>query len=311
MKTASISDKAINVVFYIILSLLVIICFYPVWYAVLASFSDPTYINSGAIILLPKKVNFAAYRYAFAQPKLWTGYANTILYTVAGSAFGLAVSLPCGYALSRRDLPFRRIIMLILTFTMYFGGGLIPTYIVCSKLHLVNTRWILILLGSVSVYNIILIRTFCGSNIPEELREAALMDGCSNSRFFFTFVLPLSKAILAVLAIYSIVAGWLLRPEIDAVITTGGTGIAKRDVTLEAVRPLFEKEIDGFGELFRYLSFAEDVGTKAVLSRASAGSAKDKALFVLPGSTGAATLAMKRIILPEIRHIVHELTKHL
>ncbi|MDO3412355.1 MogA/MoaB family molybdenum cofactor biosynthesis protein [Saccharibacillus sp. CPCC 101409] len=112
-------------------------------------------------------------------------------------------------------------------------------------------------------------------------------------------------------AIYSIVAGWLLRPEIDAVVTTGGTGIAKRDVTLEAVRPLFEKEIAGFGELFRYLSFAEDVGTKAVLSRAAAGSAKDKALFVLPGSTGAVTLAMKRIILPEIRHIVHELTKHL
>ena len=79
MKTASIGDKAVNVVFYIILSLLVIICFYPVWYAVLASFSDPTYINSGALILLPKKVNFAAYRYAFAQPKLWTGYANTIL----------------------------------------------------------------------------------------------------------------------------------------------------------------------------------------------------------------------------------------
>lgn len=208
MKTASIGDKAVNVVFYIILSLLVIICFYPVWYAVLASFSDPTYINSGAIILLPKNVNFAAYRYAFAQPKLWTGYANTILYTVAGTAFGLAVSLPCGYALSRRDLPFRRVIMLILTFTMYFGGGLIPTYIVCSKLHLVNTRWILILLGSVSVYNIILIRTFCGSNIPEELREAAFMDGCSNSRFFFTFVLPLSKAIIAVVALYVAVAHW-------------------------------------------------------------------------------------------------------
>ncbi|WP_181286067.1 MogA/MoaB family molybdenum cofactor biosynthesis protein [Saccharibacillus deserti] len=111
-------------------------------------------------------------------------------------------------------------------------------------------------------------------------------------------------------AIHSIIAGWLLKPGIDAIVTTGGTGIAQRDVTLEAARPLFEKEIDGFGELFRYLSFAEDIGTKAVLSRAAAGTAREKAIFVLPGSTGAVTLAMNRIILPEIRHILHELTKH-
>lgn len=111
-------------------------------------------------------------------------------------------------------------------------------------------------------------------------------------------------------AIHSIIAGWLLRDEIDAVITTGGTGIAARDVTLEAVRPLFEKELDGFGELFRYLSFAEDIGTRSVLSRATAGTAKDKIIFALPGSTGAVTLAMKRIILPELRHMLHELNKH-
>lgn len=111
-------------------------------------------------------------------------------------------------------------------------------------------------------------------------------------------------------AIRSIVAGWLLRGEIDAVITTGGTGIAARDVTLEAIRPLFEKELDGFGELFRYLSFAEDIGTRAVLSRAAAGTAKEKIIFALPGSTGAVTLAMNRIILPELRHMLHELTKH-
>lgn len=111
-------------------------------------------------------------------------------------------------------------------------------------------------------------------------------------------------------AIHSIVAGWLLRGEIDAIITTGGTGIAARDVTLEAVRPLFEKELDGFGELFRYLSFAEDIGTRSVLSRAAAGTAKEKIIFALPGSTGAVTLAMKRIILPEIHHMLHELTKH-
>ena len=208
MKRLSFGDKMVNIVFYAILTLLVIICFYPVWYAFLASFSDATYINSGALILVPRGIQFSAYEYAFAQPRLWSGYANTILYTVCGTFFGLAVSLPCGYALSRKDLPFRRAIMAVFAFTMYFGGGLIPTYIVCSKLHLVNTRWILIILGSVSVYNIILIRTFCGSTIPNELREAAVVDGCSNSRFFFAFVLPLSKAIIAVVALYIAVSHW-------------------------------------------------------------------------------------------------------
>lgn len=106
------------------------------------------------------------------------------------------------------------------------------------------------------------------------------------------------------------ISDWLVRDDIDAIITTGGTGIAKRDVTLEAVQSLFEKEISGFGELFRYVSFTEDVGTKALLSRATAGVANDKAIFVLPGSRGAVKLAMERLIVPEIQHIYSELTKH-
>ncbi|MGE6413594.1 MogA/MoaB family molybdenum cofactor biosynthesis protein [Planococcus kocurii] len=106
------------------------------------------------------------------------------------------------------------------------------------------------------------------------------------------------------------ISDWLEQDDIDTIITTGGTGIAKRDVTLEAIQPLFEKEISGFGELFRYVSFTEDVGTKALLSRAAAGAANDKAIFVLPGSRGAVKLAMERLILPEIQHIYSELTKH-
>lgn len=112
-------------------------------------------------------------------------------------------------------------------------------------------------------------------------------------------------------AIRITLSDWLEKDEIDVIVTTGGTGIAKRDVTLEAVEPFFEKKMDGFGELFRYVSFAEDVGTKALLSRAAAGAAKDKAIFVLPGSRGAVKLAMERLILPEIQHIYTELTKHL
>lgn len=111
-------------------------------------------------------------------------------------------------------------------------------------------------------------------------------------------------------AIRAQISDWLERDEIDAIITTGGTGIAKRDVTLEAVQPLFEKEISGFGELFRYVSFTEDIGTKALLSRAAAGVVNEKVIFVLPGSRGAVKLAMERLILPEIYHIYTELTKH-
>lgn len=109
--------------------------------------------------------------------------------------------------------------------------------------------------------------------------------------------------------IRNVVTALLADPEIDAVITTGGTGIAARDVTIEAIRPLLSKELDGFGELFRYLSFAEDVGTKAMLSRAAAGTAQGKVVFILPGSRGAVRLAMERLIIPEIRHIVAELRK--
>ncbi|RSK34351.1 MogA/MoaB family molybdenum cofactor biosynthesis protein [Bhargavaea beijingensis] len=109
--------------------------------------------------------------------------------------------------------------------------------------------------------------------------------------------------------IRNVVTAVLADPDIDAIITTGGTGIAERDVTIEAIRPLLSKELDGFGELFRYLSFAEDVGTKAMLSRAAAGTAQGKAVFILPGSRGAVRLAMERLIIPEIRHVVAELRK--
>ena len=156
----------------------------------------------------PSSVKFTAYEYAFSQKQLWVGYGNTIIYTLGGTLFGLAISLPCGYALSRRDMEGRGLIMGLITFTMYFNGGLIPTYIVCSALHLTNTRLLLIFLGSVTAYNIILIRTFCFSSIPDELREAAFIDGCSNTRFFFMFVIPLSKAIIAVISLYIAVAHW-------------------------------------------------------------------------------------------------------
>ena len=203
-----VSDRILDVIFYLVMGALAILCAYPVWYVVAASISDSAYVNSGALILLPKGVHFEGYKYILNDNSIWTGYMNTIIYVVGGTIFGLAVTLPAGYALSRKDLPGRGFFTLYLVFTMYFGGGLIPTYLVVKSLGLVNTRWVLIIMGSVSVYNMILVRTFFSSNIPEELREAAFVDGCTNTRFFFQFVLPLSKAIIAVIGMYLAVGHW-------------------------------------------------------------------------------------------------------
>ena len=208
LKRVSKGDRAVEIVFYAFLVALIVVCAYPIWYCIVASISDGDYVNSGTFIILPKGIHFKGYIYAFDQKQLWTGYANTILYTISGTLFGLACCIPCGYALSRKDLPFRSFLMVFFVFTMYFGGGLIPTYVVVNTLHLTNTRWILILFGSISVYNMIMIRTFCMANVPEDLREAASIDGCANGRFFFTIALPLIKPIVAVIALYIAVGHW-------------------------------------------------------------------------------------------------------
>mgnify|MGYP002581894944 CR=1 FL=1 len=202
------SDRVFDGVLYTIAAILTLTALYPMYFIIIASISDPSLVAQGKILLLPRGVTLEGYEHLASMKNLWVGYGNTILYTIAGTAIMLVVNIPVAYALSRRDLVGRRWFTLFFVFPMFFGGGLIPTYIVASTLHLVNTRWILIMFGSVSVYNMILIRTFCGSTIPEELREAASMDGCSNTRFFFTFVLPLSKAIIAVIALYVAVAHW-------------------------------------------------------------------------------------------------------
>ena len=148
------------------------------------------------------------YERVFSDERLLTSYMNTILYTLGGTGLGVFCSVLSGYALSRKDLPFRGVIMAMLIVTMYFSGGLIPTYLLVGNLHLLNTRAIIILLGSISVYNIILIRSFFTTMMPESLYEAAQLDGCGNTRFFFAIALPLSKAIVAVIALYIAVNSW-------------------------------------------------------------------------------------------------------
>lgn len=202
------SDKVFLVLDYFLLCALFLIMVYPVYFVVVASVSDSQYVNSGQLLLWPKGFHTLGYQYVMREGRIWSGYANTLFYAIMGTLLGVTVSMMAGYGLYIKTLPGRNIIMGIMVFTMYFGGGLIPTYLVVKSLGLVNTRTVIVLLGAVSVYNIILARTFLSNTIPKELMEAAFIDGCGYGRFFFQMVVPLSKAIIAVLALYLMVSYW-------------------------------------------------------------------------------------------------------
>ncbi|WP_127588999.1 carbohydrate ABC transporter permease [Paenibacillus koleovorans] len=185
-----------------------LITLYPLYFVVIASISSPEHILSGQVLFAPRGIDFAAYKFIFQENRIWTGYRNTILYTVAGTSISVVVTILAGYALSRKDLLGRGWIMKLMVFTMFFNGGLIPTYMVVKDLNLLNTPLALILIGSVWVYNIIITKTFFENMIPKELLEAAFIDGCGNWRFFLSIVLPLSKSIVAVIALFYAVGQW-------------------------------------------------------------------------------------------------------
>lgn len=201
-------DGAINAILYAAAFLILLVVIYPLYFIVIASFSDPSAVAGGQVWLLPKGVTLDGYRELLRHRDLWVGYWNTILYTVFGTLIGLAVNVPAAYAFSRRDMPGRRVLMTIFIFTMFFNGGLIPTFLTIKRFQMYNTFWVMVLPFSVSVFNIIVARTFFQSSIPGELWDAAQIDGCGNLRYFFQMVLPLSKAILAVLTLWMAVGQW-------------------------------------------------------------------------------------------------------
>lgn len=201
-----------NVIFDILNTILLIavclVILYPLYFTVIASVSDPVAINTGEVLIRPVGINFKSYKMIFEDRRIWSGYGNTIRYTFFGTIIGLVLTIPAGYALSRQDFKGRATIQKIMVFTMYFQGGLIPTYLVVQKLHLINTPYVLMILGSFSVFNLIISRAFFETTIPVELQEAAEIDGCNTARFFVSIVIPLSKAIIAVIALYYVVGHW-------------------------------------------------------------------------------------------------------
>jgi putative aldouronate transport system permease protein len=192
-----------------LLMVFVCVCIaYPLYFVVIASFTDPNVVNQGKILLWPVEPFLGGYERIFAYPPLWKGYINTIVYTSVGTALSLAVTLPCAYAFSRQDMAGRRVLMFLFTFTMFFSGGIIPLFLVIQRLHIYNTIWAMVLPGVVSVYNLIVCRSYFDSSIPRELLEASRIDGCTDFGFFFKIVLPVSSTIIAVMVLFYATAMW-------------------------------------------------------------------------------------------------------
>lgn len=202
------ADRIFDFFLYFIAAILVIIMLYPMYFILIASISNPADVSAGNIVLVPRGVNFKAYKQLMEYSQLWTGYKNTVLYAIAGTIISLVVNIPAAYAVSRKDLCGRAIFTFFFLVPMFFTGGLIPTYLIIRQFGLLDTFWVMVLPFSVVTYYIIVARTFFSNSIPGDLWEAAQIDGCGNLNFFFRIVLPLSKAVIAVIALWTAVGQW-------------------------------------------------------------------------------------------------------
>ena len=207
-KKLSWNDRVFLGTCYVIIIILALAVLYPIVFVISASFSSPQALLRGEVWLWPVDFSLDGYKMVFNYEKVWIGYRNTIFYVVAGTLINVALTMICAYPMARKDVPGQNVIMKLFTFTMIFSGGMIPNYLLVKKLGMLDSVWALLLPGAMSVYNMIVARTFIQNNIPEELLDAAQIDGCDDFHFFPMVVLPLSKAIIAVLALWYAVGHW-------------------------------------------------------------------------------------------------------
>lgn len=191
-----------------VLALFVLLVAYPLMYVLSSSISSGTAVSAGRVILWPVDLSLEGYRTVFAHKLIGTAYRNTIFYTVVGTFINVLVTVMCAYPLSRRDFPMRRFFILFFLFTMFFSGGMIPTYMVIAQLRMTNTIWAMLLPGAMSVYYMVLVRTFIQNSIPGELLETSKIDGCSDAWYFLLILLPLTKPVIAVITLFYAVAHW-------------------------------------------------------------------------------------------------------
>lgn len=208
MKRFSLSDKSFDRINITLVSVITLIIVYPLIYVISASISDPDAVNSGAMWLWPVDITLEGYKMVFNNDAIWTGYRNTIIYTLVGTLIHLFVLLPCAYALSRKELIGKKIILWIVLFTMLFNGGLIPTYLVIKSLGMVDSMWAIVIPNVVGAWSILVAKAFFEQTIPNQLVEASKIDGASDFYLFIKIVLPLSLPIIAVMALFHAVALW-------------------------------------------------------------------------------------------------------
>jgi putative aldouronate transport system permease protein len=192
----------------VFLALVLFATIYPLYFVLIASVSDPTLVATGDVWVIPQGLSIFGYEQILADERIWNGYRNTILYTVVGTALSLAVTLPAAFALSRREFAPRKPLMFFFAFTMFFTGGLIPTYLLYRDLGLLDNWLVFVIPSALNVYNLIIARAFFENSLPEELFEAATLDGVGYLQFFFKMAIPLSKAIIAVIGLYYLVQIW-------------------------------------------------------------------------------------------------------
>jgi putative aldouronate transport system permease protein len=240
-KTAS--DRAFDIINTALLALLTLVMIYPLYFTLIASISEPYDVVNGNVFFWPVGITMEAYSNVFQESRIWLGYRNTIIYTVSATLISLALTLPSAYVLSKKKLVGRNLLATYFIIPMYFGGGLIPTYLQVRALNLLDKPYTLIVLGCLSVYNVIVTRVFFQTSIPDEIYESTHIDGASDFRMFFQIALPLAKPIIAVMALFYAVGRW--NDYFQALIYTSKADYQPLQMVLRGILLLNQKAMEG------------------------------------------------------------------
>ena len=258
-------DFRFDVVNMIALTILMLI-FYPMYLCLISAISSPEEVFAGRVLLIPKGFNAEGFQRVLQNDSLWRGYLNSICYTILGTAINLALTMTGAFVLSRKTFALRGVLNWMVLITMFFGGGMIPTYLLVKNLGMLNTVWALVLPGAISTWNLIITRTFIASSIPDELQEAAQIDGCNNARFFVSIVLPNSSTIIAVIGLFYAVDHWLSYWNAMLYITKSEMyplQLVLRDILLQAEVALQHAQsgaaLDGGASIVELLRISESV----------------------------------------------------
>ena len=262
----SLSDKAFNTVNITLITILTIIMIYPLYFVLIASVSEPYDVVNGSVFLFPSGFTLEAYENVFKESRLWLGYRNTLFYTVFGTLFALFLTLPSAYVLSKKKLVGRNLFAVYFIIPMYFGGGLIPTYLQVRGMGLLDKPYTLIILGSLSVYNVIVTRVFFQTSIPEEIYESAYLDGASEIRMFLQIALPLSKPIIAVMALFYAVGRW--NDYSTALIYTSKADYLPLQMVLRGILLMNQKVMEAINEKNLDIKIILDLSRLALIAEA-------------------------------------------